>query len=178
MLRMRHALILLFTLALMASLAGTAGAQATKIGFVKDEEIKQGYKAWTKAQEQWELERKTWDEQAQTMQTELQELVDQYDKQKLILSDDKKKEKEAAIRAKQEALDAFTKQIYGPGGTAERKQQELIGPLLEKVSKAIEAVAVEGGFDVIFTMQSGLGYIKETYDVTAKVLEQLDKLEQ
>lgn len=177
MMRMNRVLLTAAALLLAVTLAGSVHAQAMKLGFVKDDEIKSGYKAWAKAQEQWELERKTWDEQAQTMQTELQELMEQYDKQKLILSDDKKKEKEAAIRAKQEALDAYTKQIYGPGGTAERKQQELIGPLLEKVTKAIEAVAVEGGFDVIFTMQSGLGYIKENYNVTAKVLEQLDKLE-
>ena len=152
-------------------------AQGIKIGFVKDEEIKSGYKAWTRAQEQWDLERKAWDEEAQTKQKELQDMMDEYDRQKLILSEDKKREREAAIRAKNEALDAYTRQVFGPGGTAEKKQEQLIVPLLENVNKAIEAVAVEEGYDVIFTMQSGLGYIKETYDVTDKVLEKLEQIE-
>ncbi|MGD8922578.1 MAG: OmpH family outer membrane protein [Candidatus Zixiibacteriota bacterium] len=152
-------------------------AQGLKIGFVRDDEIKNSYKAWQRAQEQWDLERKAWDEEAQAKQQELQDMIDEYDRQKLILSEDKKNEREAAIRAKNEALDAYTRQVYGPGGTAEKKQEQLIGPLLENVSKAIEAVAVEEGYDVIFTMQSGLGYIKETYDVTDKVLEKLDQLE-
>ncbi len=169
--------ILLAALACMI-LASVAQAQALKIGYVKDEEIRAGYKAWQKAQEQWDVEKKAWDDEAQAKQSALQDLLDDYDKQKLILSEDKRKEKEAAIRVKQEDLDNFTRTIYGPGGTAEKKQTELLQPLLDKVTKAIEAVATEGGYDIVFTGQSGLGYIKPTYDVTAKVLEQLDKLEQ
>ncbi len=169
--------VLMLTIILVSGLSSGASAQTVKIGFVKDDQIKQGYKAWMKAQELWEVERKAWDDEAQTKQNELQDLMAEYEKQRLILSEDKKKEKEASIRVKQEALDAFTKQVYGPGGNAERKQQDLIAPLLENVNKAIEAVAIEGGYDVVFTMQSGLGYIKETYDVTAKVLEQLEKIE-
>ena len=152
-------------------------AQGAKIGFVNDEEIKKNYKAWQRAQEQWDLERKAWDDEATTKQNELDELVQEYDKQKLILSEEKKKEKEAAIRAKQEALDAYTRQIYGPGGSAEKKQEALVGPLLEDVNKAIEAVAIENGYDVVFTLQSGLGYINPTFDITDKVLEQLEKIE-
>lgn len=155
----------------------SASAQNLKLGFVNDDTIKQKYLAWQRAQEQWETERKAWDTEAQTRQTELQEMLTDYDKQRLILSDEKRKEREAAIRTKQDALDAYTKQIYGPGGTAERKQEELVGPLLENVNKAIEAVAVAENYDVIFTMQSGLGYIKESYDVTQKVLDALEKLE-
>ena len=102
----------------------------------------------------------------------------EYDKQKLILSEDKRREKEATILAKQEALDAFTRQIYSPGGKADKKQEQLIVPLLERVTKAIELVAIEGNYDVIFTLNSGLGYIKESYDVTDKVLEQLEQIEE
>ena len=96
----------------------------------------------------------------------------------MILSEDKKREKEATIRAKQESLDAYTRRIYGPGGTAEQKNATLLEPLLQKATAAIEAVAVEGEYDIIFTLQSGLGYIKESYDVTDKVLEYLEKEEQ
>jgi len=162
---------------MVMGLASMVSAQTAKIGFVNDEEIKKNYKAWQRAQEQWDLERKAWDDEATTKQKELEELVDEYEKQKLILSEEKKKEKEAAIRAKQEALDAYTRQIYGPGGTAEKKQEQLVGPLLEDVNKAIEAIALEGGYDVIFTLQSGLGYINPSFEVTKKVLEYLEKME-
>ncbi len=165
-------------LLLLAAFANTSNAQGLKVGFIDDERVKTSYKDWQRAQEQWEIERKAWDDEAETMQQELDELVDEYDKQKLILSEEKKQEREAAIRTKRDALDAYTRQIYGPGGTAERKQMELLEPLLENVNRAIEMVAVEGNYDVVFTLQSGLGYIKETLDITDKVLDQLEKLDQ
>ena len=158
---------------ILAFMSG-ASAQGMKIGYIDDEKIKQGYPEWARASEQWNIEQKAWDEEAASKKQELQDMMDEYDKQKLILSEEKRKEREAAIRTKSESLDAFTRQIYGPGGTAERKQMELIGPLLDNVNKAIEQVALEGDYDIIFTQQSGLGYIKEIYDVTDKVLEQLD----
>ncbi|MBD3258824.1 hypothetical protein GF377_10350 [candidate division GN15 bacterium] len=162
-------------IALMA--AGSASAQGLKIGFIDDELIKQNYRDWQRAQDQWEVERKAWDEEATTMEEELAEMMEEYDKQRLILSEEKKEEKEAAIRSKRDALDAFTRQIYQPGGRAEQKQMELIQPLLDNVNKAIEEVALEENYDVIFTLQSGLGYIKETYDVTQKVLDKLESIE-
>lgn len=177
--KMRTAILTALAAALVVITIGSAvNAQGLRIGFVDDEKVKLEYRAWQRAQEQWEVERKAWDDEAMEKQTELQELVDEYDKQKLILSDEKKQEREAAIRVKSEALDMFTKQVYGPGGQAERKQEQLILPLLEKVTEAIRLLAEEENYDVVFTLQSGLGYIKEAYDVTEKVLGYLDKLEE
>ena len=152
-------------------------AQGMKIGFVKDDVIKQDYQAWVRAQEQWDLETKAWEDEALAKQTELEEIQQEYNRQKLILSEDKRREKEASISAKRDALDAYTRQIFGPSGTAERKHDQLIRPLLENVSKAIEAVAIEENYDVVFTLQSGLGYIKEDYDITNKVLKYLEENE-
>ena len=176
---MKTKFLLSSVLVIMAVLfAGEIGhAQGLKIGFVKDDVIKQDYKAWSKAQEQWDLETKAWEDEALAKQQELDDLQQEYDRQKLILSEDKRREKEAAIAAKKDALDAYTRQIFGPSGTAERKHDQLIRPLLENVSKAIEAVAIEENYDVIFTLQSGLGYIKEDYDVTDKVLKYLEEHE-
>ena len=170
--------VALITSILLILMASGALAQGIKIGFVKDDVIQQNYKAWARAQEQMELEFKAWDDEAVSKQTEIQTLAEEYEKQKLILSEEKKREKELVIRTKKEALDAYTRQIYGPGGTAEQKQKNLLEPLLEKANLAIEAVALEGDFDVIFTLQSGLGYIKESYDVTDQVLEFLEKQEE
>lgn len=150
--------------------------QGIKMGFVNDEKIKTEYRAWQKAQEQWELEAKAWEDEAITMQEELRELEGEFEKQKLILSEEKKREKEATINVKKENLDAFTRRIFGPGGEAERKQQALLSPLLENVTKAIEAIAEENAYDVIFTLQSGLGYINPDLDLTDKVLNHLENV--
>ncbi|RKX21250.1 MAG: hypothetical protein DRP35_04760 [Candidatus Zixiibacteriota bacterium] len=174
----KKVILFVTAIALMVVLSSVAAsAQVTKIGFVNDEKIKMEYKAWSKAQENWEIEAKAWEDEAIQKQQDLQEMIDEFDKQKLILSQEKKKEKEATIKVKQDDLDDFTRRIFGPGGQAERKQAQLLQPLLDNVTKAIEAVAIQENYDVIFTLQSGLGYIKDSYDLTDKVLKYLDENE-
>jgi outer membrane protein len=144
---------------------------------VKDSAIIVQYPAWQRAQEEWDVEKNAWDEEALAKQEELQELEEEYEKQKLILSEEKKKERQAAINAKRDALDAYTRQVFGPDGTAERKYAQLVQPLVQNIQKAIEAVAIEENYDVIFTLQS-IGYIRDEFDITDKVLKYLEELEE
>jgi len=172
--RLLTALVALFVVAVV--LTPAVSAQGVKMGFVKEDRIQQEYKGWQRAQEQWNTESKAWEDEAVSKQQELQDLADEYEKQKLILSDEKKREREAAINAKKEALDAYTRQVFGPAGTAESKQAQLLQPILENIQRAIEEVAVEGNYDVIFTLQ-GIAYIKDAYDVTDEVLARLEEIE-
>jgi outer membrane protein len=171
-------LTLLSIVPLFLASGDSAQAQGVKLGWINDNKIQAGYPEWTRAQEQMDIEMKAWDDEAAAKKTELEELLADYDKQKLILSEEKKKEREATLRVKKDALDAFTRQVYGPNGSAETKQMELIKPLLDKINQAIQLVAEEGGYDVVFTLQSNLGYIKPSYDLTDKVLAKLETLEQ
>jgi len=176
--RFTNTLLALFAaVILISATADFVNAQSVKMGFVNDERIKLEYRAWQKAQENWEVEAKAWEEEATTKQDELRELQDDFEKQKLILSEEKKREREAAIKVKADDLDAYTRRVFGPNGEAERKQAALLQPLLDNVTKAIEAVAVEESYDVVFTLQSGLGYINPSLDVTDKVLKYLEENE-
>lgn len=177
MFRSQHLLaVLLVAVAVSFVVAPTVSAQGMKLGYVKEDRIQQEYKAWQRAQEDWNLESKAWEDEALSKQQELQEIEEEYEKQKLILSDNKKREREAAINAKKEALDAYTRQVFGPNGSAERKNQDLLRPILENIQRAIEAVAIDGNYDLILTLQS-VAYIKEAYDVTDEVLTRLEELE-
>jgi outer membrane protein len=167
----------LAAVAAVVMIGSSIQAQSVKLGFINDEALKAKYVPFTRAQEQFETERKAWDKEAQDKQDELNTMLEDYNNQKIVLSDEKRKEREATIRTKKEALDAFTRQVYGPSGTAERKQSELLQPILDKINQAIQAVAEEENFDVIFTLNSGLGYIRPTFEVTEKVLAKLEKLE-
>jgi len=151
---------------------GTAMAQ--KAAFIDSERIQAEYKEWAKAQEQFNTEFQAWEQEATVMETDLKQLMDEYDKQKLILSADKKTEREAAISAKEQALASFTREISGPGGKAERRMNELVKPLYEKITAAIERVAIEQNYDFVFN-SAGLAYAKKELDITDKVIEVLEK---
>jgi outer membrane protein len=148
-----------------------------KIGYVSNKRLEQEYKAFAKADTALSIEIRAWEEEGNTKQMELQQMLEDYEKQKLILSEEKKREREAAMRAKNDALDAYVKQVFGPGGQKEQKQRLLLQPLIDNVTKAIQAIAVENGYDAVFTLES-LAYIKDGYDITDKVLEYLARQEQ
>lgn len=170
-------LSLLFLAVVVTAIGEDVTAQTMKIGIVHDARIEQEYKAFTKVTEDYNIAYQAWEEEATTIQQELDDLVEEYERQKLILSEEKRAEKEAAIDSKRESLDAYTKRIFGPGGTAYQKQDQLLQPLVEKVREAIKAVAVEGEFDIVFTDQTGWAYIKEYVDITDDVLRYLEENE-
>ena len=142
--------IILFTAALLVVFATSGFTQVVKSGYIDSDKIFAEYSEWSKAQEEFNTDYKAWDDQAKEMQVEFEEMLEEYNRQKLILSDEKKKEREAAIEAKKQALDAFTNQIFGPNGEAERRNNALIQPLLEKINAAIEQVATDGNYDFIY----------------------------
>lgn len=160
-----------FAVALLALICAPVAAQ--KMGYIDSERIQTGYKEWTTAQTQFNTEMKAWEDEAAKMDQELKDMIAEYDKQRLILSAEKKAEREAAINAKQEALNSFTKEISAPGGKAEQRMQTLSKPLYEKIQAAIEKVAIENNFDFIFN-SAGLAYAKKDLDVTDKVIEKLE----
>ncbi len=166
--------IILITAAAVLVMAGIAAAQ--KYGFIDSEKIKQNYKEWAKAEEQFDTEMKAWEQEATQMEQELNEAYQEYERQKLILSAEKKAEKEAAINAKNEALNSYTREISGPGGKAERRMSELVKPLYEKIQAAIERLAIEENYDMIFN-SAGLAYAREELDVTDKIIEILESEE-
>ncbi|MCP4705087.1 MAG: OmpH family outer membrane protein [candidate division Zixibacteria bacterium] len=170
--KMTGVILLAATLMFVFSLSGFA--QAVKNGYIDSDKIFLEYTEWNKAQEEFNTDYNAWEVQAKEMQTEFEEMLEEYNRQRLILSDEKKKEREAAIEAKKKALDAFTGQVFGPGGEAERRNNALIQPLLEKINAAIEQVATDGNYDFVFN-SAGLAYAKKDYDITEKVLDILEE---
>ncbi len=166
--------LILFASMLVILFSLNGFSQVMKNAYIDSDKIFAEYTEWGKAQEEFNTDYKAWDDQAKEMQVELEEQFEEYNRQRLILSDEKKKEREAALEAKKAALDAFTNQVFGPNGQAEQRNNALIKPLLEKINAAIEQVATDGNYDFIFN-SAGLAYAKKDYDITEKVLDVLEE---
>jgi len=77
----------------------------------------------------------------------------------------------AELQKMQEDLYAYSQKM---DSTMAAKQQKDMEPILEKVNKAIQDVAKEGGYQYIFDAQSGvILYADETTDLTAIVKAKL-----
>lgn len=164
----------LLTMSLLAVLilALVSPAMAQKFGYVDYSRFETEYPEWVKAQEQFDADMKSWSDSADLLQRELQDMYNDYKKQELILSAEKKQERMAEINAKNDALQAYTNDIQAPGGKAEARQRELMEPLLQKIQDAVDKIAIENNYDFIFK-SFGLAYGRKDLDITDKVLEEL-----
>jgi len=115
----------------------------------------------------------TWKGEAEDLQVELQGEIEEYENQRLILSPEKKREKEDALAAKKKEYDRKVAEIQNK---IQQRSTELSQPILDNIYKTIEVMAERESFDFVF--ESSLGaivYASPSLDITQLVVEELKK---
>ena len=105
------------------------------------------------------------------MEGELQAKFTDYQNKESSYDELTKKDKETEIQDLQQRMQSFQQNSQN---AIEKKQQELMGPIMAKANKAIEDVAKEGKFTYIF--DSGMGsilYADENENVMSLVKKKL-----
>ncbi len=90
-------------------------------------------------------------------------------------SDQQYEQASSELQKYADAIDKYTNDIFGEEGEIYKKRVELIKPIQDKVIKAINDVAKEGGYDFIFDMagNQSIIYSNASLDVTQKVIDKL-----
>ncbi len=116
-----------------------------------------------------------WQDELNKMQTAWQKKFDDYDRRKLIMSDQTRAATERELMDMEKKIVDFRQAKFGQNGEMFTKQSEMMKPVQDKIFKAIQDVAVAEGYDYVFD-KSGqvlLLYANEKLDVTGKVLAKL-----
>ena len=167
----KHILFILGFVAVAGfTVSGRASAQM-KIGYVDTDRILQEYKPFVDAQSEF---KRFADEQSRMMSEKenvIKKLQDDYERQKLLLSETKKQELEKDIQARMSEYQKFYEET---NGKAQQKNQELSEPIYKDVNVVLERVAKTGGYDFVFNANQ-VAYAKEEHDITQKVLDDLNK---
>lgn len=154
----------------------SAFSQGVKIGYVDTQRLRMEYKEFADAQAKFERQMVKWQAQADSMQAELLRLQEDLNKQRLLLSEEKKREKEQYILEKQREYQEFATKILGPEGEAAKREFELSKPLIEKINAAIKLVALRENYTLILDTAGGdILYAKDEMDITDKILEELNQ---
>jgi len=147
-----------------------------KIGFVSTEAIMKQLPDAQDAQKQLDALVVQWQGELNTMQQEWQKKLDDYDKRKLIMTEQRRAEAERELRDLDQRMLEYRSRKFGQNGELFAKQNELMKPVQDRVFKAIQDVAVEDGYDYVFD-KSGeilLMYANAKYDLTPQVLAKLN----
>lgn len=167
---MKYASVILACLATIS----VATAQM-KIGHISSEAIMKQLPDAQDAQRQLDALVAEWQNELNRMQQEWQRKYDEYEKRKLIMTEQRRAEAEKELQELDRKIVDFRAQKFGQNGELFTKQNELMKPVQDRVFKAIQEVALEEGYDYVFD-KSGeilLMYATEKHDLTSKVLAKL-----
>jgi outer membrane protein len=166
-----------FLIVVLMFLCSGLFAQA-KIGYVDSKVIIEGMQDAKDAQTNLDNMVASWKAEIQKMNDSLNAVKVDYEKKKLILTENIKKQKEEEIQALEKRISDFKLAKFGENGEYFLKQNELMKPVQDKVFKAIQDVAKEGDYDFVFDRSSQLMllYMNEKYDLTQKVIKKLESM--
>ena len=119
-----------------------------------------------------------WQAELTKLENEWKQNFDEYEKRKLIMTDQTRAEMEQKLVQLEQKIAKFREEKFGTNGELFLKQEELMKPVQNRVFLAIEEIAKEEDYDFVFDRSGDimLLFAKEEYDLTSEVLDRL-KLE-
>jgi len=160
---------------MMVGLSNVAQAQI-KIAYVNSDRILSEFDEAREAQSKLDIEAKKLEDQYRGMLAKLDSLQKDYERQKMMMSETRRKTKETEIAQLQDSIQKFQVEKLGPEGEIYKKQAELVTPILEKVKTVIAKVGKDDKYDYIFdTVAGNILYAEPAHDVTDKVIYELKR---
>jgi outer membrane protein len=146
-----------------------------KIGYFNSEAIMKQLPDAQDAQKQLDQYVADWQQELNKMQDEWKKKFDDYDKRKLIMTEQRRADTERELRDMDQKIVDFRTQKFGQNGELFNKQNELMKPVQDRVFKAVQDVAREDGYDYVFDKSGDilLMYANEKYDLTQKIFAKL-----
>jgi outer membrane protein len=149
---------------------------AQKFGYVDTEFITSKMPEYAKVQQQIDQNTKTWLTEVEKKKEELEKLEKQFKLEELLLTEDLKQQRLAAIQTKSKEAKAFENQVFGAEGELFKLKQAAYKSILDQISKAIEKVVRAKRLDFIFDKANDglvLLYTNPIHDYSDYVLEEL-----
>ena len=162
---------------MMVCLCGVLSVHAqVKIGYFNSDAIMKQLPDAQDAQKQLDQLTANWQQELNKMQDEWKQKFDDYDKRKLIMTDQRRADAEKELRDMDQKIVDYRNQKFGQNGELFNKQNELMKPVQDRVFKAVQDVAREEGYDYVFDKSSDilLMYANEKYDLTQKIFAKLN----
>ena len=159
----------------MACLMPSLVMSQVKVAYVMTEAIMKQLPDAQDAQKQLDQIVVDWQGELNKLQQDWQKKFDDYEKRKLIMTEQRRVDAEKELRDMDAKIAEFRNKKFGQNGDLFQKQNELMKPVQDRVFKAIQDVALEEGYDYVFD-KSGeilLMYANTKYDLTQKVLAKL-----
>jgi outer membrane protein len=159
-------------IAFLPSAASEANAQVqARFGFVNSQRIITEAPGTSEAQQAFEADMANYRAELDRLETELETLQDSFDRQQATLSATVREQRQQEMQQK---FIAYQQRSAELEETAQQRQAELVGPIMERIGQVVEAIRAEGNYAMIFDSASGVFMAADsTLDLTDQVLQRL-----
>ncbi|NLO11268.1 MAG: OmpH family outer membrane protein [Candidatus Cloacimonetes bacterium] len=166
-----------FVLVLAALSMLTLGmAQAVKIGYVDTDRLLFESNEAMEIQRLFNLDRQNWSNQLRAINEEIRSMEQDYEIDRLTKNEAAKREALARIDTKKAEAGQMLNDYFGEGGLAEQRYNELIDPLTAKIREAIDKVAKNEKYTIIFDVSyPTVLYAAPSIDITDIILMEINK---
>lgn len=125
------------------------------------------------ARELLETEIERWNAHADSLQEEIDAISDDLERT-IMMSPERRREREALLESKQDELEAFLAETFGPGGTVERRNEELVAPIVARINDAVRDLSLENHYEIVLDTAGGfVVFADDAIDITDAVLARL-----
>jgi outer membrane protein len=125
------------------------------------------------ARELLETEIEEWQAHVDSLQDEIDSIEEDLSRT-LMMSPERRREREDLLDDKKLELETYVSSTFGPGGLLERRNEELVAPIVTAINEAVEEISTEEGFDLVLDASAGtVVFADPGIDITDAVLERL-----
>jgi outer membrane protein len=166
---------LILTLVITLTLFSGFSFAQLKIGYIDSDAIMDNLPDAQDAKQKLNSIVQEWQTELTKLQNNWKTKYDDYDKRKLIMTDQTRAETEAELVKLEQQVTDYREKKFGTNGELFQKQDELMKPVQNKIFNAIQDVAKDEDLDFVFDKSGDvlLLYAKDEYDITTKVMDKL-----
>ena len=151
----------------------TLSIQAQKFAYVDTDYILNKIPDFKQAQDKLDGLSADWQKEIENKYADVEQMYRAYQQEQVLLTDDMKEKREEAIIKKETDAKNLQKKYFGTEGNLYLKRQELIKPIQDKIYDAIQQLAADNKYAIVFDSSSDLImlYKNNNYDKSDKVLD-------
>ncbi|MBT7395628.1 MAG: OmpH family outer membrane protein [Prolixibacteraceae bacterium] len=164
---------LVFTIAAILTFVGVTSAQ--KFAFIDSEYILENIPAFTAAQGQLNQLSSQYQKELESMHAEIEQMYKDFQAESVLLSEDMKRKREDVIFTKEKDYKQLQRKYFGPSGDLFKKRQGLVKPIQDDIFNAVQEIANDGSYAVIFDKSGGTSMIftNPKFDLSDQILQKL-----
>ena len=175
---MRHLHVFLFIIA-FSFLQGSYAQRGVRLGYIDMDYILENVTEYQKASTLLDKSVEEWKKDIELKKIGLQQQQDQFLAEKILLTAELIKDREAALKLMAEDIVSLQNSYFGPQGRYIVQKTKLLQPIQDQVLSIVREIAQQRKYDFIFDRSSDLVmlYSAKNYDISDLVLKKINALQ-